>query len=112
MQNDTGRSAYCGICRHNMPGAVSRGSGISTDISPFRGICRVCHAERGRFSADYSKLGEKEFYAALKQYNSLQELDGLANRRRHLNALDLPRWSAVQREMILRRKWELEHDRG
>ena len=112
MQSDAGRPAYCGICRYNMPGAVSRGSGISTDISPFRGICRVCHAGRGRFSADYSKLGEKEFYAALREVNSLQELDGLANRRRHLNALDLPRWSAIQREMILQRKWELEHDTG
>lgn len=112
MQSDTGRPAYSGICRHNMPGAVSRGSGIFTAISPFRGICRICHAGRGRFSADYSKLGEKEFYAALRQYNSLQELDGLANRRRHLRAPHLTRWSAVQREMILQRKWELQNDRG
>jgi len=57
---------------------------------------------------DYASLGEKDFQFVVNEYHSLAELFGLANRRRILNAPQLPKWSAVQREIIIRRKFELE----
>ena len=57
---------------------------------------------------DYALLGEKDFERVVNEYHSLAELEGLANRRKILNAPQLPKWSAVQREIIIRRKLQLE----
>ena len=57
---------------------------------------------------DYATLGEKDFQRVVNEYPSLAELEGLANRRKILNAPQLPKWSAVQREIIIQRKFELE----
>jgi len=57
---------------------------------------------------DYATLGEKDFQRVVNEYHSLAELEGLANRRKILNAPQLPKWSAVQREIIIQRKFELE----
>ena len=57
---------------------------------------------------DYATLGEKDFQLVVNEYHSLAELEGLANRRKILNAPQLPKWSAVQREIIIRRKLQLE----
>ena len=65
-----------------------------------------------RFSLDYTQLNEREFIEVLKSITDLEELEGLANRRRVLNAPELPRWSSWQREQILQRKWELENGRA
>ena len=60
---------------------------------------------------DYSELGESDFVAMLATIKSLEELEGVANRRLILNRPDLPRYSKWQRELILQRKWELSHGR-
>ena len=65
-----------------------------------------------RFSLDYTQLNEREFTEALKSFTDLEELEGLANRRRVLNAPKLACWSSWQREQILQRKWELENGRA
>ena len=57
---------------------------------------------------DYATLGEKDFERVVNEYQSLAELKGLANRRKILNAPQLPKWNAVQREIIIRRKYQLE----
>ena len=57
---------------------------------------------------DYATLGEKDFQLVVNEYHSLAELEGLANRRKILNAPQLQKWSAVQREIIIQRKFELE----
>jgi len=57
---------------------------------------------------DFATLGEKDFQLVVNEYHSLAELEGLANRRKILNAPQLPKWSAVQREIIIRRKLQLE----
>ena len=57
---------------------------------------------------DYATLGEKDFQTVVNEYHSLAELEGLANRRKILNAPQLQKWSAVQREIIIRRKLQLE----
>ena len=57
---------------------------------------------------DYATLGEKDFQLVVNEYHSLAELEGLANRRKILNAPQLQKWSSVQREIIIQRKFELE----
>ena len=57
---------------------------------------------------DYASLGEKDFQTVVNEYHSLAELEGLANRRKILNAPQLAKWNAVQREIIIQRKFELE----
>ena len=57
---------------------------------------------------DYASLGEKDFQLVVNEYHSLAELEGLANRRKILNAPQLAKWNAIQREIIIRRKFELE----
>ena len=76
------------------------------DTRSFRNVSRVSPCV-----ADWSALGEKEFRQCLKGISTYAELEGVANRRKWLNAPQLQRWSAAQREMILERKWELMHDR-
>jgi len=59
---------------------------------------------------DWSELEEKEFGFVLATIETREELEGVANRRKFLNAPQLPTWSQVQIQMIKRRKWELEHE--
>lgn len=59
---------------------------------------------------DYALLGEKDFSAALQGISDLGELEGLANRRKILNAPQLLRWSERQREQIIERKFELQKE--
>lgn len=58
---------------------------------------------------DYTKLSEKEFNQVLKDFKTVDELEGMANRRKWLNQPNLPAWSEWQRQAILIRKWEIEH---
>ena len=59
---------------------------------------------------DWADLSELEFQRAL-QTLTLPELEGMANRRRHLQAPELRSWSEVQRNAILARKYELERSK-
>ena len=63
-----------------------------------------------QFLTDAADLSEKDFAALLGAITSLAELEGFANRRQVLNAPQLKRYSDLQRELILQRKWELEHE--
>ena len=58
---------------------------------------------------DYSLLGEKEFQSLLEEITCLAELEGLANRRKILNAPQLTRWNESQRQMLITRKLELQN---
>ena len=60
--------------------------------------------------ADYASLNEKDFATALQGISNLGELEGLANRRKILNAPQLLRWSERQREQIIERKFELQKE--
>jgi len=59
---------------------------------------------------DWSELEEKEFGFVLATIETREELEGAANRRKFLNAPQLPKWNAMQIQMIKQRKWELEHE--
>ena len=61
---------------------------------------------------DYSLLSEKQFLTMLNEFHCLEELAGLANRRRILNTPSLPRWNEVQRGLIVQRKLELQNMKG
>ena len=63
-------------------------------------------------SVDWSRLSEKQFDAALQSITSVEELSGVANRRRVLNQPNLPMWSEVQKSQILNRKFQLENKNG
>ncbi len=58
---------------------------------------------------DYADLGEKEFNRVMNEITSLEELEAVANRRKHLRAPHLKKWNQWQRDAILRRQWELKH---
>ena len=60
---------------------------------------------------DFADLKEKEFVSVLASYSSLQELSGLANRRRVLQNVTLAKWSPLQIKLIKQRKYELENER-
>jgi hypothetical protein len=62
-------------------------------------------------SVDWADLSEKQFEQALQTITCLEELNGLANRRRVLQR-DCKQWSEVQRSMILMRKFMLENGHG
>lgn len=62
-----------------------------------------------QFLTDAADLSEKDFAALLETITSRAELEGFANRRQVLNAPHLKRYSDLQRQLILQRKWELEH---
>lgn len=61
---------------------------------------------------DYTDLKEKEFLQILKEITTLEELESVANRKRHLNAPQLQSWNDWQRAAIINRKLELEDERG
>ena len=84
---------------------------VRTTGHTLRGDCPVpvtCPEVR----LDYSLLSEKQFLTVLNGIDCLLELEGLANRRRILNAPGLPRWTDIQRGMIVQRKLELENMKG
>jgi hypothetical protein len=62
-------------------------------------------------SVDWADLSEKQFEKALQSITCLEELNGLANRRRVLQR-DCKQWSEAQRSFILMRKFMLENDHG
>jgi hypothetical protein len=69
-----------------------------------------CPVPKSRqFLSDATDLSEKDFMALLKTITNLDELEGFANRREVLRAPHLKRYSALQRELILQRKWEIEN---
>ena len=61
---------------------------------------------------DYAELTEKQFASALADITDYEELSGLANRRKILNAPQLTRWSERQREQIIERKFELQKEKA
>lgn len=58
-------------------------------------------------SQDFADLSAEELRGALRGISSLEELEGLANRKRHLSADHLRGWSADQVKIIMERKVEL-----
>ena len=58
---------------------------------------------------DYADMGEKEFNRVMDEITSLEELEAVANRRKHLQATHLKKWNQWQRDAILRGQWELRH---
>ena len=62
-------------------------------------------------SVDWANLSEKQFEQALQTITCLEELNGLANRRRVLQR-DCKQWSEAQRGLILMRKFMLENGHG
>ena len=76
--------------------------------TPFRGVCLDAGDAP---SVDWADLSEKEFAKALQSISCLEELNGLANRRRVLQR-DCKQWNAAQRSLILMRKFMLENGNG
>ena len=62
-------------------------------------------------TVDWADLSEKEFEKALLKIKSVEELNGVANRRRVLRH-DFKKWSEVQTSLILHRKFILENENG
>jgi hypothetical protein len=62
-----------------------------------------------RFAPDAADLNERDFTELVNAISDLGELEGFANRRSILNAPDLKRWSVMQRDIILARKWKLQN---
>ena len=63
-------------------------------------------------SKDYAMMNEKEFVRVLQEITTEEELEAVANRRKHLQASHLKKWSPWQRSAIRRRLWELRHGSG
>ena len=63
-------------------------------------------------SDDWADLREKEFRLALAKTGTVEELRGLANRKTVLGLPHLKPWSAVKRDLIMERKFELENGDG
>ena len=62
-------------------------------------------------TADWADLGERDFEKALQSITSIDELNGLANRRRVLRH-DFKKWNEAQIGLILNRKFILENKNG
>ena len=73
------------------------------DTHSYRSVSGVSLCE-----PDWSELKEREFTQCLKGIQSVQELEGVANRRKWLKAPQLKGWSEMHKRIILQRKWELE----
>ena len=58
-------------------------------------------------SKDFADLSAEQLRSALRGITSLHELEGLANRKRHLSAQHLRGWSDAQVKIILERKAEI-----
>ena len=59
-------------------------------------------------TCDWADLSERDFELALQTITTVEELSGVANRRRVLNH-DFKKWSEVQKSLILSRKFILEN---
>lgn len=64
------------------------------------------HAWRAK---DYAEMSPGEFDRMLNEVTDIAILEGIANRRKHLQAAHLTKWKPWQVEAILRRQWELRH---
>ena len=62
-------------------------------------------------TVDWADLGERDFELALQTITSVEELSGVANRRRVLNH-DFKKWNEAQIGLILNRKFILENKNG
>ena len=62
-------------------------------------------------TVDWADLGERDFEKALQTITSIDELNGLANRRRVLSQ-DFKKWNEAQIGLILNRKFILENKNG
>ena len=62
-------------------------------------------------TADWANLGERDFEKALQSISSIDELNGLANRRRVLRH-NFKKWNEAQIGLILNRKFILENKNG
>ena len=62
-------------------------------------------------TVDWADLGERDFEKALQTITSVDELNGLANRRRVLRH-DFKKWNEAQIGLILNRKFILENKNG
>jgi len=62
-----------------------------------------------KMAKDFADMTEKEFSEMLATISDLGELEGVANRRKILNAPHLKRYSQWQRDLIIQRKWEILH---
>ena len=62
-------------------------------------------------TVDWADLSEMDFEKALQTITSIEELSGVANRRRILSH-DFKQWSEVQKSLILNRKFILENENG
>jgi hypothetical protein len=60
-------------------------------------------------SKDYAEMSEREFTQMLASITDLQILEGIANRRKILNAPQLKKYKQWQRDLIIQRKWEILH---
>lgn len=81
---------------------------VRTNNPPLKGGCPDLKTCPNKWK-DYSLLGEKEFQSLLEEITCLAELEGLANRRKILNAPQLTRWNESQRQMLITRKLELQN---
>ena len=61
-------------------------------------------------TVDWADLSEKDFELALQTITTVEELNGVANRRRVLNH-DFKKWSEVQKCLILSCKFILENEK-
>ena len=61
-------------------------------------------------TVDWADLSEKDFELALQTITTVEELSGVANRRRVLNH-DFKKWSEVQKSLILSLKFILENEK-
>ena len=61
-------------------------------------------------TVDWADLSERDFELALQTITTVEELSGVANRRRVLNH-DFKKWSEVQKSLILSRKFILENEK-
>ena len=83
---------------------------VRTTTPPLEGGCPDLKTCPNKWK-DYSLLAEKEFQTLLEKITCLAELEGLANRRKILNAPQLTRWNESQRQMLITRKLELQNSK-
>lgn len=70
--------------------------------------CPVPKADQ-YLAKDYADMTEREFTQMLAEVTDLRVLEGIANRRKLLNAPQLKKYTQWQRDLILQRKWEILH---
>jgi len=87
--------------RRDSPGTVPGSVAGRDGTHPYRGVPVSRLTYDPTHTEDCMTLEEK-----LKKVETLEELEGFANRRRYLPTL--PRWTDEERGLILQRKYELE----